>query len=180
MAKDGTNRGGARIGAGRPRKSAAEKQLETGEKKSQTTQTPTIFKPKKIRAPRYLKEPLKNGGENPAVKIFTAAHDWLAKFGLSESIPPQLIENFAQTAGRHIQCEQEISRAGFLVRHPATGEVLANPLVKISLDYLKAAQQVWYQVNQLVRERGVEVAGGDGADAMEKILRLSNYRNERR
>ena len=58
MAVDGTNRGGARIGAGRPRKSKAEKLLEGAEK----NQTNSIS-PAKIPAPKkYLNERQRDGG----------------------------------------------------------------------------------------------------------------------
>ena len=176
MARDGTNRGGARIGAGRKRKSLEERLLEGNEK------TPVVFEktqksfefpaPKPFPAPKsYLSAAQRDGSILAARQIFDDTYRWLAKHGCADSVNPQLVEDYAQTTARFIQAEGELSRAGLIIRHPATGEVLPSPLVRISLDYLKAAQQIWYQIYQIVRENGATAGAGSATDTMELILR---------
>ena len=58
-----------------------------------------------------------------------------------------------------------------------TSEILPSPLVKISLDYLKAAQQIWYQIDRHVKENGIANSGNAGTtDTMELILRRTERR----
>ena len=170
MARDGTNRGGARIGAGRKRKSLSERLLEGNEK------TPVVFEKTQksfdFPTPKsYLSITQRDGSILAARQVYDATYAWLAKCGCADSVAQQLVEDYAQTTARFIQAEQELSRAGLIIRHPATGEALASPLVRISLDYLKAAQQIWYQINQIVRENGATAGAGSATDTMELILR---------
>ena len=175
MARDGTNRGGARIGAGRKRKSLSERTLEGNEmfeKPQQKTQKSFEFP-----APKpYLSITQRDGAPTDARQVYDATYAWLAKCGCADSVAQQLVEDYAQTTARFIQAEQELSRAGLIIRHPATGEVLASPLVKISLDYLKAAQQIWYQINQFTKENGAANSGSATTDTMELILRRTERR----
>ena len=167
MAKDGTTRGGTRIGAGRKSKSAEEKRLEGVEnlpKKIKNNQ-------KKIKNPKsYLTATQKDGSKTFARRIYRETYDWLKKNNCADLISAQLVENFSQCAGRHIQAEMQISQSGFIIRQPTTGEPLITPLVKISLDYLKAAQQLWYQISQFAKENGTYNGGDEAADIMERIL----------
>ena len=175
MAKDGTNRGGARIGAGRKRKSLEERLLEGAEmfEKPQQKQQLMFEKP----APKsYLSATQRDGAPTDARQVYDATYAWLAKCGCADSVAQQLVEDYAQTTARFIQAEQELSRAGLIIRHPATGEALVSPLVRISLDYLKAAQQIWYQIYQITKERGAANSGNAGTDTMELILRRTERR----
>ncbi len=177
MAKDGTNRGGMRIGAGRPRKSLSEKMLEGSEKnqikagKNQTFST----SPAKIPAPsKYLSEKQRDGTKLAAAKIYRETYNWLGRYGCAGEVNQQLVEDYAQATARHIQCERELSRSGMLTRQP-DGAVVASPLVRISLDYLKAAQQLFFQLRRFVEENGT-LGGGGEVDTMERILRFSTER----
>lgn len=170
MAKDGTNRGGARIGAGRPRKPRAEKILEGSEIPAEKIKAD--FKPPSARS--YLSEKQRDGSSTEARKIYRETFNWLALYGCATEVNQQLVENFAQTMARHIQAEQELSRSGLLTRTP-DGSIASNPLVKISIDYLKAAQQIFFQLRRFVEENG-SLGGVDSADAMEKILRFAERR----
>ena len=173
MARDGTNRGGARIGAGRKRKSLEDKILEGQALKPEKNQT-------QFKAPTpkdYLSQQQRDGTALAARQIYRDTYHWLAKCGCADTINQQLIECYAETTARHIQAESELSRAGLIVRHPMTSEVLPSPLVKISLDYLKAAQQIWYQIDRHVKENSTGNSGGIGTtDTMELILRRTERR----
>ena len=176
MARDGTNRGGARIGAGRKRKSLEERLLEGNEKPQMMFEkTADSFE---FPAPKsYLSIAQRDGATLAARQVYDDTYRWLAKCGCADSVSQQLIEDYAQATARHIQAESELSRAGLIIRHPATGEFLPSPLVKISLDYLKAAQQIWYQINQFTKENGTANSGNAGTtDTMELILRRTESR----
>lgn len=164
MAKDGTGRGGARIGAGRKPKPLAEKIVEN---------LPSTIKQKqtKIKNPKsYLTATQKDGTKTFARQIYRETYDWLQKNNCADLISAQLVENFSEVMARHIQAEMQISQAGFIIRQPTTGEPIITPLVKISLDYLKAAQQLWYQIAQFVKENGTYNAADEAADMMENLL----------
>lgn len=170
MAKDGTNRGGARLGAGRKRKRLEERLLEGTEKPQLIEKQQASFKfplPKS-----YLSTTQRDGTSTDARQIYEETYEFLKARGCADTISQQLVEDFAQTTARFIQAEGEISRVGLIIRHPVTAEVLPSPLVKISLDYLKAANQLWYQIDRHVRENSAGNTGGAGTtDTMELILR---------
>ena len=176
MAKDGTNRGGARIGAGRKRKTLSERLREGTEKPPETVsilQTSFEFPLPKS----YISATQRDGTPTDARQIYDETYEFLKKRGCADSISQQLVEDYAQTTARFIQAEGEISRAGLIIRHPVTSEVLPSPLVKISLDYLKAANQLWYQIDRHVRENSTGNSGGIGTtDTMELILRRTERR----
>ena len=172
MAKDGTTRGGARIGAGRKSKSAEEKRLEGAEILPQTIKN----NQKKIKTPKpYLAAIQKDGTKTFARRIYRETYEWLKKNNCAETISSQLVESFAAVTARHIQAEMQISQSGFIIRQPTTGEPVATPLIKISLDYLKASQQLWYQISQFAKENGTYNAADEAADAMEKILTFRKW-----
>lgn len=166
MAKDGTNRGGMRIGAGRKRKPLEERLLE-GKIVAPEIDAQEDFK---IPPPKKYLTADKNTGTAYAGKIYRETYEYLKKQGCAEIILPQLVSNFAQAISQHIQAEEAIGQTGFLSRHPTTGEPMTNPLVRVSLDYLKMAQQIWYTIFQTVKENSTS-AGGTATDTMELILR---------
>lgn len=169
MSKDGTGRGGARIGAGRKPKSLRDKINEGVE-----NVPPKIKKNQsKIKNPKsYLTEKQKDDSVTFARQVYREVYQWLEKNNCAETILPQMAENFAQAIARHIQAEQLISKTGFLA-YSATGAIVVTPLVKISLDYLKAAQNVFYQIYQMAKANSFSLA--DDGDPMEQILQFKGY-----
>ena len=171
MARDGTQRGGVRVGAGKKRKSLDDKILEGTadftEKNSNKTAANKIKSPKK-----YLTADQKTGQKFYARQIYKETWEWIQSCGCEEIIPKQLVENYAQVSARHIQAEEFLSQYGLLTKHPTTGEPIISPFVKISLDYIKQSQQSWYQIYQAVRDNSTGVTtGGSQDDTMERLLR---------
>lgn len=168
MAKDGTNRGGARIGAGRKSKSAEEKIIE-----GKFAFTPQLddgnFEPPEPKS--YISAEQKMGGESCATEIFRYVYSFLKLYGCENAVSAQLVESYAQMVSRHIQCEKILSETGFLAKHPTTGEPVTTPFVKMSLDFLKAANQLWYQIFQVVKENSSRGAVPSSNDMMENLLR---------
>jgi hypothetical protein len=88
----------------------------------------------------------------------------------------QLIEQYAMSVARWIQCEEAISEFGYLAKHPTTGNAIASPYVSMSRDYKKQVNADWFQIYQIVRENcSVEYDGASPQDdLMERLLRAKN------
>lgn len=171
MAKDGTCRGGARVGAGKKRKPLEEKIIEgkaffggVADKKSSKA---------KIKAPKkYLSAEQKGGGKLYATKIYKETWEWIIAHGCGDFVPKQLVENYAQVTARHIQCEGFLSEYGLIAKHPTTSEPISSPFAKMSLDYMKQSQQAWYQIYAAVRDNATKgIVGNSSDDVMEGLLR---------
>ena len=174
MAKDGTARGGSRIGAGKKKKPLADKIVEGKLSDCTVLSTPADLENSEMPPPKdYLLDIQKDGNNFYAEQIYTETWQWLKAHGCESFVAKQLIENYAQVSARHIQSEENLSRFGMIGRHPTTGEPMASPYVKISLEYMKQASQLWYQIFQIVKENCS--TGYDGAnpqnDLMESLLR---------
>lgn len=68
----------------------------------------------------YMKARQKNGMELCAEEIFKETWEWLKKVGCTEYVNVQLINQYAMSVARQIQCEQCISDYGLLAKHPTT------------------------------------------------------------
>ena len=78
---------------------------------------------------------------------------------------------------RWIQCEEAISEYGFLAKHPTTGNAIASPYVQMSQSYMKQITQIWYQIYQVIRDKGnADVDEMDEQDIM--MARLLNMKRE--
>ena len=148
MAKDGTNRGGARVGAGRKKKALADKITE-GKTNNVIVLPTATFVGEEMPPPKdYLKSPQKNGEDLRAVEIYEKTWAWLNKKGCADLVSQELIEHYAMCVSRWIQCQEAISVWGFLSRHPTTNAAIVSPYVNIGFQYMK-------QVNQLTMRRRI-------------------------
>lgn len=177
MAKDGTNRGGVRIGAGRKSKSIAEKILD-GQLDNHVAELETVdieqfadFEPPPPK--EYLSTEQKGGGHLLAEQVYRETYLWLKSVGCAGLVTKQLIENYSMAMARHIQCEEILSKFGLLAKHPTTGEPTTSPFVKISVDYLKQASQLWYQIYAIVKENNAKGQIGltPQSETMDMLLR---------
>lgn len=177
MARDGTARGGPRAGSGRKSKALTEK-METGNpggrklKVMELPDTPDL-KGEDVPDPKdYLSAKQKNGSPLCADEVFKETWLWLKERGCEKLISTQLIEQYAMSVARWLQCEQAISDYGFLAKHPTTGAACASPYVAMSQQYMKQVNQVWFQIFQIVKENcSVEFQGTPQDDMMERLLR---------
>ena len=126
MAKDGTNRGGARIGAGAKKKPLADKIAEGNPGKRALTvisfddraaelEGQAMPKPSKM-----LSAVQKDGKALVAEDIYKETWEWLAERGCASLVSPQLLERYAMSVARWIQCEEAVTEFGFLAKHPTT------------------------------------------------------------
>ena len=178
MAKDGTARGGQRPGAGRKSKALTEKLAagNPGHRPLTVMDLPDGVDLDCVDMPEpseYLKAKQRNGGEFAAEKIYKITWLWLKERGCEKLISQQLIEQYAMSVSRWIQCEDAISEYGFLSKHPTTGAACASPYVAMSQQYMKQVNQVWYQIFQVVKENCSSDFSGNTPqdDVMERLLR---------
>ena len=181
MAKDGTRRGGARAGAGRKPKALTDK-INEGISATiiELPETPTMEGVDVPPVKDYLKTKQKSGKDLCAAEVFEETWKWLKARGCDRLVSTQLVEQYAMSVSRWIQCEECISEYGFLAKHPTTGNAIASPYVAMSQQYMKQVNQVWYQIYQIVKENcSVEWQGATPQDdVMERLLRTRNESKE--
>lgn len=176
MAKDGTSRGGSRPGSGAKKKPIADKIIEGRVDRplvvldfSDATQLTGAEMPKPN---KLLKARQENGKLLGADKVYKVTWKWLNERGCAELVSPQLLERYALTVARWIQCEEAVNEFGFLAKHPTTGAAIQSPYVAISLNYQTQLNRLWFDIFQLVKENCTGNYGGTSPhdDAMERLL----------
>jgi hypothetical protein len=173
MAKDGTARGGARVGSGRKRKALSDK-ITQGDKGT-VLEFPETADLKGEDVPpvkEYLKAAQKSGVDLCAEDVFKSTYAWLEERGCEKFVNTQLIEQYAMSVSRWVQCETMVSQYGFLGKHPTTGAAITSPYVTMSQQYLKQVNQCWYQIYQIVKDNCSVEYGGTSPhdDLMERLL----------
>lgn len=173
MAKDGTNRGGSRVGSGRKKKALTDKINNGTATNAMVLPEPTEIVGADVPPVKeYLKAKQKSGIDLQAESIYKETWKWLKQRGCEKLVNAQLIEQYSMSVSRWIQCEEAISEYGFLAKHPTTGNAIASPYVSMSQQYLKQINQCWYQIYQVVKENcSVEYGGASPQDdLMERLL----------
>ena len=141
MAKDGTNRGGARVGAGRKTKALNDKIREGRSDSAMVLPEPASFNGEDVPPVKeYLRAQQKNGKSLAAAEIFEEVWLWLKQRG----------------------CDGLVS---------TTGNAIASPYVSMSSQYMKQSNQIWYQIYQVVKENcSTPYSGTPHDDMMERLL----------
>ncbi len=173
MAKDGTARGGARVGAGRKPKALADKLAQGVSAEIMDLPKPTDMEGADVPPVKdFLKAAQKSGIDLCAEDVFKSTYLWLEERGCAHLVNNQLIEQYAMSVSRWVQCETCISEYGFLAKHPTTGAAITSPYVTMSQNYLKQVNQCWFQIYQIVKENcSVEYGGANPQDdLMERLL----------
>lgn len=172
MAKDGTSRGGARPGAGRPRKSVADK-IRDGEKASVLTKPANLKGYKMPPIKDFLTEKQRDGTELKAKEVYEETYKWLVDMNCENFVSQQLLEQYSMTVARYIQCEQAVSKLGFIAKHPTTDAPIASPYVKMAQDYNRQATILGNEINQIVKDNAErETVNNPEEDLMEMLLRV--------
>ena len=177
MAKDGTNRGGARIGAGAKRKPLVDKVAEGNPGKRAITvinfdNAENLEGQEMPKPSEMLSAVQKDGKKLIADEIYRKTWEWLHERGCSSLVSPQLLERYAMSAARWIQCEEAVTEYGFLAKHPTTGNAQRSPYVAMAQDYMAQTNRLWMEIFQIVRENCSSEYGGETPqdDLMEKLL----------
>lgn len=179
MAKDGTNRGGARPGAGRPKKALSEKIASGNPGGRALTQIkvpddlPDLVGEDMPKPSEILSAKQRDGKPLGADKIYRDTWLWLKGFKCERLVSPATIEQYAMSVARWIQCEEAITAYGLLGKHPTvSNSPIQSPFVAMSQSFMKQAQQIWAQIYQIVRENcSEEVTLTGEIDMMEQLLR---------
>jgi len=157
MAKDGTARGGARIGSGKKPTSKAKKEILNASLET-IDELPTPDEIEGMDVPPvkdYLKAKQKNGKDLMAEEVFNTTYLWLKKRGCEKAVSTQLLEQYAMSVARWIQTEDAISEYGMLAKHPTTGNAIASPYVQMAQAYMKQINATWYQIYVIVKDKRV-------------------------
>ena len=177
MAKDGTNRGGARVGAGAKKKPLADKIAEGNPGKRALTvidfdnaadlEGQPMPKPSAM-----LSATQKDGKKLIAADVYEATWNWLSERRCTALVSPQLLERYAMSVARWIQCEEAITEYGFLAKHPTTGNAIQSPYVAMSQNFMSQTNRLWMEIFQIVRENcSSEYSGATPQDdVMERLL----------
>lgn len=177
MAKDGTNRGGARMGSGRKKKPLYEK-LEDGnpgKRKLEVlefTNAPDLQGQEMPEPRQMLSAVQKDGKTLDADEIYEETWNWLNERNVAHLIIPQLLERYAMSAARWMQCEDAVSEFGFLAKHPTTGNAMQSPYVAMSQNFMSQTNRLWLEMYQIIRENSaIEFTGANPQDdLMERLL----------
>jgi hypothetical protein len=154
MARDGTNRGGARVGAGRKHKALFEKITE-GKAEPLTLPEPAEIDGVDMPPVKdFMKASQKSGKDLCAEEVFKSTWLWLKARGCERLVNRALIDQYAMSVSRWIQCEECISEYGFLAKHPTTGAAIASPYVAMAQSFMKQTNQASsaIQVSILMKE----------------------------
>lgn len=169
--------GGPRVGAGKKQKPLYDKLLEGNPGKRPLTVmdfTDTAdLAGQNMPLPReYLGTTQKSGKNTLAVDIYKTTWQWLHERRCSQMVPAQLIEQYAQSCARWIQCEEAITAFGFLAKHPTTGNAIPSPYVSMSQSFMKQCNNLWFQIYQVVKENNATDYKGSTPhdDTMERLL----------
>ena len=174
-------KGGARVGAGRKRKAIIEKfeNDNPGHRKLEVIDVPDSFEGAELEAvdmppvKDYLSAQQRDGKNLEAAEIYKTTWLWLKKLGCEKLVNTVLIENYAMSVARWIQCEEAITKYGFLGKHPTSGNPIQSPYVAMSQSFMKQSTLAWLQIFQVVKENcTVDFRGPNpNDDMMERLLR---------
>jgi hypothetical protein len=178
MAKDGTSRGnkpGNYTGAGRKPKPLADK-ISEGKTGMKVIELPESAEMQGFDMPppkEYMLKKQKGGIELCADEVRRETWLWLAERGCEKLVSQQLVEQYAMSVSRWIQCEEAISAYGLLGKHPTTGAPIASPFVAMSQTYMKQTNQLWFSIFTVVKENCASTYDGANPqdDVMERLLR---------
>ncbi len=177
MAKDGTNRGGVRAGAGAKRKPLADKIADGNPGKHPLTvmefKNAPDLRGQDMPEPKEMLSAIQKDGKTlPAADIYKSVWQWLADRGCAHLVPPDTIERYAMSAARWIQCEEAITEYGFLAKHPTTGNAIASPYVTMANSFKCQTRADWAEIFQIVKENCAAGYSGDNPqdDLMERLL----------
>jgi hypothetical protein len=115
----------------------------------------------------------KDGKTLTAADVYESTWKWLEERKCAALVSPQLLERYAMSVARWIQCEEAVTEYGFLAKHPTTGNAIQSPYVAMSQNYMTQTNRLWMEIYQIVKENcSAEYSGGTPQDdVMEQLLR---------
>ena len=149
-AKDGSNRGGKRAGAGRKKKPLAEK-IQEGQKAIALAmpESDNLDGAEVDDIKEFLSEEQRIG-DLYGREIWDQMVSWLRERNCAHLISPHLLEQYSMAMARWIQLERINNEMGFLSKHPTTGAAITSPFVTMAQGYLKQANVLFQQIFSIV------------------------------
>ncbi len=168
-------RGGARPGAGR-KKSAVKEKAQNGNlggRRLEVLDIPETEGEEMPKLKEFLSAQQRDGSPLQAAEIYKETWEWLKKVGCCAKVSPQLLERYAVSSARWIQCEEMTNVLGFLSKHPTTGKPIPSPFINIGIQYMNQAMRLWNEIFQIVKENcSTDYSNPDPQnDLMERLLR---------
>jgi hypothetical protein len=167
----------ARIGSGQKKKPLADKiaQGNPGKRKLEIIdfQNTADLKGQEMPKPRAMLSAVQKDGKTlVASEIYEITWKWLEERGCAHLVLPQLLERYAMSAARWIQCEEAVTEFGFLAKHPTTGNAIQSPYVAMSQNFMSQTNRLWMEIYQIVKENcATEYSGlNPQDDVMERLL----------
>ena len=178
MAKDGTNRGGRRANSGRKRKPAFEK-IENNTTHRPVTvieapdEIPSLVGTDMPKVADYLSAKQRDREELIAGEIYKETLVWLKSLKVDHLVSKKIIETYAISCARWQQCQEAITKYGFLGKHPTSGAPIKSPYVAIQNDFFTDIHVAWDKIYQIVKDNcTTDYRSTDPRnDIMEKLLR---------
>ena len=192
MAKDGTNRGGRRVKAGSKPDALTDKiaagrsakifepidfDIDSDFETNNFMDTADLEGENIPKPSEYLNAKQKDGTLLGANKIFKETWVWLKKRKCDKFVNPRLVESYSQAFARYIQCEEAISKFGFLGKHPTTGAAIANPFVQMSVSFQKQANLLWYEIFDIVKQNCTTDFSDTPQDNVMELLLTARRKN---
>lgn len=112
-------------------------------------------------------------GEKIPEEIISALSDIkVIKYAFNAKlVSKRLVEGYAMSFARFIQCEEAISKFGLVGKHPTTGAPIASPFVSMSQSFQKQANLLWYEIFNVVKANSTTAVNGNPQDdIMEALL----------
>jgi hypothetical protein len=142
----GTTNGGPRRNSGEKKKNGLPFRIieapETAAEQAKKKPTPDYMRRQQMDGQAKLK----------AEEIKQKIDAWLIERGVRQHVPDHLVEMYAMALARYIQTEEEVSKTGFLAKHPTTGAPMTSPYVTMSIEYSKQVQGNWWQIYTTIKE----------------------------
>jgi hypothetical protein len=176
--------GGKRVGAGAKKKGLADNLLDgnPGKRPLKVIEfnTPAELQGRAMPKPREFLSGEQNDSipQLQAIGVYEQTWQWLSERKCDHLVMPQLIEQYAMSVARWIQCEECISEFGFLSKHPTTGKAQMSPFVTAGQSFMKQANTLWFTIYQVVRENCATEYSGTATphdDVMERLLNIKHY-----
>ena len=192
MAKDGTNRGGRRVKAGSKPDALTDKiavgksakifepidfDIDSDFETDNFMDTADLEGENIPKPSEYLKSRQKDGSLLGADRIFNETWLWLKKRKCDKFVNPRLVESYSQAFARYIQCEEAVSKFGFLGKHPTTGAAIANPFVQMSVSFQKQANLLWYEIFDIVKQNCTTDFSNTPQDNVMELLLTARRKN---
>lgn len=148
--------GGKRAGAGRKPKPLAEKILDGNPGKRR----PVVMNlPEDNIAPMQCPECMKEFAffdiEPSIESIYEQTVKWLEGTGCLHLINPAFITEYALLRTRWLECEWIVGM------QPVIGNIEANPMMEMGIKYLKAANEAWGKIWEIVSQNSQMYFGDD-------------------